>query len=231
MLKIGQLARRLGLNVRTVRYYEAIGLLPTPARSEGGYRLYTDEDERRLRFVLQAKRVGFTLDEIQRILQLGVRGTACGYVRDTLNRHLAEIDARLADLQRVRSELSAAATSWQEVGTARDGLFCRLIEQWFPSPHMMNQEMNMATQKRQVEVFTAGCSICEPVVEMVRRIACPNCDVTIYNVKEDPKAAERARVANVQRLPMVLVDGKSAECCHVGPVTEAGLRAAGIGSA
>ena len=85
--------------------------------------------------------------------------------------------------------------------------------------------------KRRVEVFTAGCAVCEPVVEMVKQIACPSCEVVIHNLKDDPKAADRAREAGVKRVPMVLVDGKPAECCHVGPVTEAGLRAAGVGRA
>jgi len=83
---------------------------------------------------------------------------------------------------------------------------------------------------RNVEVFTAGCPLCDPVVQMVRRLACPNCDVTIHNVKDDPRAAERAKAAGVRRVPMVLVDGSPAVCCQVGTVTEAGLRAAGIGA-
>jgi len=89
----------------------------------------------------------------------------------------------------------------------------------------------MSTGKRQVEIFTAGCPLCEPVVELVRRIACASCDVTVYNLKDDPQAEARARAAGVHRVPMVLVDGKPAECCQTGPVTEAGLRAAGIGTA
>src|SRR5437660_5756524 len=113
-LKIGELAKRFGLNVRTVRYYEAIGLLPAPARTEGGYRLYSEEDADRLRFVLQAKRVGFSLEEIQRIIRLGEHGSACEYVRETLARHAAEIDAQIAGLQRLRAELVAAASAWQE---------------------------------------------------------------------------------------------------------------------
>ncbi len=83
---------------------------------------------------------------------------------------------------------------------------------------------------RKVEVFTAGCPLCEPVVEMVQRLACDRCDVTVHNLKDDPQAAEHAKAAGVQRVPMVLVDGKPAECCQVGAVTEAGLRAAGIGA-
>lgn len=88
----------------------------------------------------------------------------------------------------------------------------------------------MAQIQRRVEVFTAGCPLCDPVVELVRRIACDHCDVVVHNIKDDPLAAERARAAGVHRVPAVLVDGKAAECCQVGPVTEAGLRAAGIGS-
>lgn len=229
LLKIGDLAKRFGLNVRTLRYYEAIGLLPEPARTESGYRLYSAEDARRLQFVLQAKRVGFSLEEIRRIVQLGRHGAACGYVRETLARHLAEIDRQIADLQCLRAELSAAATAWREPGAAASGQVCGLIERWSSSPRTTYEEADMATQKRKVEVFTAGCPVCEPVVEMVQRIACPSCDVTVYNVKDDPQAAARARAANVQRLPMVMVDGKPAECCQVGPVTEAGLRAVGIG--
>jgi glutaredoxin 3 len=144
-------------------------------------------------------------------------------------RHLEEIEARITDLQRLRDELSAAGAAWQDPGAAASGQVCGLIERWSSSPRTRFEEDRMATQKRKVEVFTAGCPVCEPVLELVQRIACPSCDVTVYNVKDDPQAAARAKAANVQRLPMVLVDGKPAECCQVGPVTEAGLRAAGIG--
>src|SRR5207244_11538385 len=103
--KIGELAKQFRLNVRTLRYYEAIGLLPAPARTEGGFRLYSEEDERRLRFVLQAKRVGFSMEEIQRILRLSEHGSACAYVREALAPHIAAIDAQIAGLQRRRGVL------------------------------------------------------------------------------------------------------------------------------
>src|SRR5262249_33286680 len=159
--------------------YEAIGLLLPPARTDGGYRLYSEEDARRLSFVLQAKRVGFTLEEIRRILDLGRHGAACGYVRETLSQRLGDIDAQIAGLQRLRAELAATATAWQEQPASKRGQFCGLIEAWTASPRATDQEVSVATQKRQVEVFTAGCPVCEPVVELVERIACPSCDVTI----------------------------------------------------
>ena len=88
----------------------------------------------------------------------------------------------------------------------------------------------METGKRQVDVFTAGCPLCDPVVEMVKRMACASCEVTVYNMKDDARAAHRAKAAGVTRVPMVLADGKPASCCTAGPVTEEGLRAVGIGS-
>lgn len=89
----------------------------------------------------------------------------------------------------------------------------------------------MATGKRQVEVFTAGCPLCDPVVKLVERIACDSCEVTVHDLRTDAKAAERLKASRVARVPMVLVDGQPAGCCSAsGPVTEEGLRAAGIGT-
>jgi DNA-binding transcriptional MerR regulator len=70
---IGELARRAGVSPRTVRFYEALGLLPAPPRSEGGYRLYGEDDLRRLRFVRRARELGLPLREIRRLLQEGCR--------------------------------------------------------------------------------------------------------------------------------------------------------------
>src|SRR5712692_3480082 len=131
-LKIGQLARRLGLNVRTLRYYESIGLLPPPTRTEAGYRLYLEEDERRLRFVLQAKQVGLSLEEIGQILQLRRHGSACDYVRETIARHVGSIDAQIAELQRLLLTLTELATARPEAGEQPEGQVCGLIEQRSP---------------------------------------------------------------------------------------------------
>jgi MerR family transcriptional regulator, copper efflux regulator len=229
-LKIGELARRLGLNVRTLRYYERIGLVPSPTRSESGYRLYSQEDEQLLRFVLRAKRMGFSLVVIRRIVELGREGSACGYAREALSERLADLEVRIADLQRLRSQLSAVASDWQERGSSARGRLCGLIEQSSLSPLTIEEDRMMATRTRKVEVYTAGCPICEPAVELVRRIASSGDDVTVYDVNSDPQAAARARAANVTRLPTVLVDGRPAGCCQLGPVTEAELRAAGVGT-
>ena len=128
LLTIGQLARRLGLNVRTLRYYETIGLLAPARRSASGYRLYSAADERLLRFVLAAKRVGFTLEEIRQIVSRSQHGSSCSYVRETLQRHISALDARIAEMQHLRTELGKVAQAWQR--NSSTGAFCGLIEQW-----------------------------------------------------------------------------------------------------
>ena len=82
-------------------------------------------------------------------------------------------------------------------------------------------------EKRQVEVFSAGCPVCEQTVELVRGIACESCDVTVVDVR-DPVVARRAATLGIRSVPAVAVNGTLADCCRGGP-SEADLRRAGIG--
>ena len=82
--------------------------------------------------------------------------------------------------------------------------------------------------KRQVEVFSAGCSLCEDAVQVVRRLACESCDVTVLSMSE-PEVAERAKSLGIRSVPAVVVDGKVASCCADRGIHESALRAAGIG--
>ena len=84
------------------------------------------------------------------------------------------------------------------------------------------------TTKRKVEVFTAGCGVCEPTVNLVKEMACSNCDVVVHNLKNDDAFA-KAHEYGVKKVPAVVVDGKLAACCVSGAVTREGLEAAGIG--
>ena len=108
VLRIGELAGELGLNPKTIRYYEEIGLLPAPQRSTAGYRLYGAADRERLRFIAKAKAIGLSLEEISEILQLRDGGTnPCSHVRDLLDRRLAAVDEHLRVLSDLRRELLA----------------------------------------------------------------------------------------------------------------------------
>jgi len=87
-------------------------------------------------------------------------------------------------------------------------------------------------KKRKIEVFTAGCSVCEPVVETVKSMACSDCDVVVYNLAETSKgneAADKVKSYGIKALPAVAVNGKLLSCCQNKGVSEAELKSAGIG--
>jgi len=108
-IAIGELSRRTGCNIETIRYYERSGLLPTPER-RGRYRRYTATDVRRLTFVRRARGLGFTLDEVKALLVLSSTDgqSVCAAVRDISATHLADVRARIADLRAMERVLATA---------------------------------------------------------------------------------------------------------------------------
>lgn len=106
-LKRGELARRTGCNLETVRYYEKIGLLLAPPRDANLYRLYDEAHVRRLRFILRGRELGFAIEEIRGLLDLvdGGRQT-CTEVKARTEHHLADVRAKIADLRRIERILA-----------------------------------------------------------------------------------------------------------------------------
>ncbi len=84
--------------------------------------------------------------------------------------------------------------------------------------------------KRRIEVFSAGCPVCKEAIDLVNRIACPSCDVTVRDMN-DPTIAHRAKSLGVRSVPAIAIDGKLAACCTGREPEEAALRAAGLGQA
>jgi DNA-binding transcriptional MerR regulator len=129
---VGAIAKKAGVGVQTLHYYERIHLLPRPARSDTNYRVYSDADLRRVRFIKKAQAVGFTLAEIKEILELKSYGRApCRKVTELGEKHLRDVDARLAQLRRYRRAVARSLTSWREKTAHRRncaGEFCDLIE-------------------------------------------------------------------------------------------------------
>lgn len=106
-MNIGTLARLTGAKADTIRYYERIGLLPAPARTAGNHRVYGQEHLARLGFVRGARRLGFTLDEVREMIALGGHANrSCADIHAVARRHLDAVDARIADLNRLRDELA-----------------------------------------------------------------------------------------------------------------------------
>ena len=105
-MQIGELAERVGVTAKTVRYYESIGLVPEPARTPSGYRDYGTDAVDRLQFIRDAQRTGLSLTEIQSVLELKEHGArSCEHTRALLDRHIAEIDDQIEQLRTARAEL------------------------------------------------------------------------------------------------------------------------------
>ncbi len=85
------------------------------------------------------------------------------------------------------------------------------------------------TPQRKIEIFTAGCPVCQQTVALVNRLACPSCDVSVLDMK-DPAVAKRAEQLGVHSVPAVAIDGKLADCCASQGPDETTLHAAGLGS-
>jgi MerR family mercuric resistance operon transcriptional regulator len=111
-LSIGEVAKRAGVGVETVRFYEREGIVPEPGRRPSGYRKYPPDTVRRIRFVQRAKELGFTLKEIRELLSLRVAANkTCADVRDLALGKLADVDRKLAELGRMRVALASLASS------------------------------------------------------------------------------------------------------------------------
>lgn len=107
-MKIGELARTAGVSTKAIRYYESIGVLDEPARTDSGYRSYGPAAIERLDFVKQAQSSGLALAEIKSILEIKDRGgQTCEHTKAVLRRHLDELDARIVELESARVELRA----------------------------------------------------------------------------------------------------------------------------
>ena len=102
----GELAKRSGCNLETIRFYEKIGLLLPPKRSPGGHRRYSEDDQRRLRFIRRGRQLGLSIDEIRSLLSLSDSKTyTCREINDLTVEHIANIRTKIADLVRLESTL------------------------------------------------------------------------------------------------------------------------------
>lgn len=107
-LTIGQLAKIVGVNIQIIRYYERLNLLRPSARRPSGYRLYSHQEERRLRFIKNAQALGFTLREINELLALRVTSTVrCGEVQNKAQAKLVQVESKVEDLQALAQSLKA----------------------------------------------------------------------------------------------------------------------------
>ena len=121
LFSIGALSQATGCKVETIRYYEKIGLMPEPARSEGGQRRYQPRHRERLRFIRHSRELGFTLDDIRELLALSEKH---GHADAIARRHREAVQARIRSLTALRDELDRMIVECEQ---GHDGE-CRVIE-------------------------------------------------------------------------------------------------------
>lgn len=125
MISIGELSRRTGVKIPTIRFYEQSGLLPEPPRTESGRRLYGDSDERRLAFIRHARDLGFEMPDLRALLDLSDQpDRPCGEVDAIARAHLTVVEAKIKQLTALKGELSRMLKSCSQ-GQVSD---CRVIE-------------------------------------------------------------------------------------------------------
>jgi DNA-binding transcriptional MerR regulator len=128
MLKIGDVSKQSGVGIEALRFYEKSGRLEKPSRTTSGYRVYDARVLERLAFIKQSQALGFSLDEIKRIIEDARTGKSpCAEVREIVRRRLEELEERMRELRRYRRELSDTLAEWDEKGQA-PGHVCGLIE-------------------------------------------------------------------------------------------------------
>jgi Cu(I)-responsive transcriptional regulator len=128
---IGEAATASGMPADNIRYYEKIGLLAKPSRTEGNYRTYGPTEVRRLSFIRRARELGFSIEQVREMLELTPHHEHdCGRVDQLTHEHLVSIDRKIADLTALRHELEAMLTSCHG-GTVRE---CRILEAIHPAP-------------------------------------------------------------------------------------------------
>jgi len=133
-MSIGEVARATGIKVVTLRYYETVGLVPAPARTQGNYRTYNDEDLCRLRFIRRCRDLGFTLRQVRELLRLSSqKNQECSEVDRITRRHLTDVEEKISDLKRLARVLRRISSRCRGDGLIAD---CRIIEALSPGTIM-----------------------------------------------------------------------------------------------
>ncbi|MCI0421405.1 MAG: MerR family DNA-binding protein [Acidobacteria bacterium] len=132
-IQIGQLAKQTGLSIDAIRFYERKGLLKKPARSEGGFRLFSSGDIAKLKFVRKAQELGFSLEEVHALIILRDQDTQpCWHVQDMLQQKLTVIRQKIEELKTLEEELEAGLRKCRREtsrGPASHGRGCPVLEQ------------------------------------------------------------------------------------------------------
>ncbi len=129
LLQIGSVADRSNVPIKTIRYYEEIGLLKSSGRTEGKFRLFAPEVVKRIGFIKRLQKLGLSLQEIAEILQIYDRGlTPCEEIEHRLKHQIQEIDRHIVELTTLRGEISHLLKDWIPVQELEVGKICPILQ-------------------------------------------------------------------------------------------------------
>lgn len=207
-LTIGALAKRAGVGVETVRFYERRGLVRRPARPRAGYRSYPGDAVARIRFIRNAQALGFTLQEIGALLALRVTaGTSCAAVRSRASAKLADVKRRQADLERIRAALGVLVAACP----GRGGLTsCTILEALDSAAVQVQQEGPAASRRRE-----KGARQMKSLEIKIDGMQCDGCASTIQAVLSREPGVKSATVSYARRSASVFYDPKDTDPSRV----------------
>ncbi len=129
LLQIGQVAVLSQVPIKTIRYYEELGLLKSSERTEGGFRLFSPNTIKRIAFIKRLQKLGSSLQEIFEILKVYDQGLApCSEIKQQLEHQVSEIDRRIAELITLRDEISDLLKDWNPTDKTTEGEICPILQ-------------------------------------------------------------------------------------------------------
>lgn len=224
-LKISDLAKQSGVGVETVRFYERQGLIRQPPRPGGAYRAYPEETVAQIRFIRQAQALGFSLEEVGALLSLKIAtGSKCAAVRSRAAAKLADVEARITQLERIRIALEKLVGACPGKGPLAACTILEALESGTPvitpaSPLGRRRKMKGFTQVKTLDVEIVG-------------MHCDGCASTIQALLSHETGIKSANVSFPKGRATVLYDPKETDPGKVtAAIEKAGFRATGDANA
>ena len=203
MLQVGDVSRLLGLNPQTLYFYERIGLMPSPKRTKAGYRLYDENDLKRLSFITHTKALGLSLDEIKELLTLqDGQMLSCQEVYNRLLKKVQHIDENIHKLQALRTELMPLLNQCRQgLEQSEIGKQCVV----FQEANLIHLREVQPMSTLNVEILGTGCKKCQQLEANAKAaIASLNLDANIAHIKDTMEIVKRG----VMKTPALVVNGK-----------------------
>ncbi len=216
-LTIGALAKHAGVGVETVRFYERQGLLRRPTRPRHGYRSYSEDTVGRIQFIRNAQAVGFSLQEVKELLALRVdAGTSCAAVRSRAAAKVADVNRRVAELERIRAALETLVAACP----GRGALARCTILQALDAPEISVPKRRTAGRKRREQ----GAESMRSLEMKIDGMQCEGCASTIQSILSREPGVKSASVSFPKRAASVFYDPDDTDGRRIAEaVTKAGF--------